>query len=241
MKPAAPTRTVTFAEGSSFPSIQHAKDALLAYAIQEGFSFKVRKAESVRYLAVCRHATESSCPFRVRINWRKRRQEAIVSIFRPHTCSPVLHRDWKVMSSVKYLAPAHRETIVGSPGTVKARDIAEAEMRRGNLIAPKQAWRVLKAVQKDAAKAAGVDISEVAGPGCGGKKRGRKKKEMTATTTTTETDANMTTEQQGGDGLGDANGPPVDDNTDQDQGGDDMQLAMQLETEIRNHQDAQCA
>jgi hypothetical protein len=134
------------------------------------------------------------------------------------------------MSSVKYLAPAHRETIVGSPGTVKARDIAEAEMRRGNLIAPKQAWRVLKAVQKDAAKAAGVDISEIAGPGCGGKKRGRKKKEVA---TTTEVDAEHL--QQGGDGLGDAN-EPADDNPDQDQGGEDMELAMQLETEIRNHQ-----
>jgi transposase len=84
--------------GSSFATLEAAKDALIRYTLARGLSYKVRSSEKRRYIVLCR---SNNCPFRIRINTTD--SGAKVTISEPHTCPVDTHYDWRPPKSLKSL------------------------------------------------------------------------------------------------------------------------------------------
>lgn len=135
-----------FGEGSRFPTMNDARDALLNHIANRGESYVVDKSERERYTVRCRAG--AACPFYVRIGWRRKEQRACVSVYRPHTCSPDTHQNWSRTSSVRYLAAKHRESFLTNR-SLKPKDIQAVELLEGNTVSTAQAWRALKSLESD--------------------------------------------------------------------------------------------
>lgn len=135
-----------FEVGDTFPTLKEAQQALLRHMAHHKLSYRVKKSESNRYIAVCRSG--DSCTFYVRLSWRNREQNAAIATYRPHTCNPETHDNWPAASSVKYLSEKHHEAFSVNPN-LKPADIKRLELEQGNRVTFKQAWRTLKCVKQD--------------------------------------------------------------------------------------------
>lgn len=144
--PTAPLLPSPYAIGTTFPSMQEAREALLHYTIAHNLSYTVSRADSVRYIIKCRSNT---CPFRLRVTLRKSDNRAVVTVSRPHNCPPEIHKGWRWASSVKYLAAKHRESFQENGGRVNVAELRELELKAGNDVSEKQIWRARKAIAKE--------------------------------------------------------------------------------------------
>ena len=135
-----------FEVGNEYPTLKDAQQALLLHIANQKLSYRVKKCEASRYIAVCRG--DKNCTFYVRISWRNKHQDAIVSTYNPHTCNQETHENWPATSSVKYLAGKHRAAYRVNPD-MKPADIRRLELEEGNHVTFKQAWRTLKIVRQD--------------------------------------------------------------------------------------------
>ncbi|KAI2200961.1 hypothetical protein LOZ18_002759 [Ophidiomyces ophidiicola] len=132
-----------YAIGTVFPNMQEAREGLLHYTISQNLSYTVSRADSTRYIIKCRCAT---CPFRLRVTLRKSDKQAVVTVSRPHECSAEVHRGWRWASSVKYLAEKHKEFFKDNGGKLRVAELRELELKAGNDVSEKQAWRARKAI-----------------------------------------------------------------------------------------------
>ncbi|KAF7181442.1 hypothetical protein CNMCM7691_000660 [Aspergillus felis] len=134
-----------FEVGMIYPSMEEAREALLCHTIAKHESYRVYKSDARRYMTRCR---SRDCNYMVRISWRKKRCEAFVSMYRPHTCSPDTHGNWRPAASVNYLVPTYQSLVQGSSQPTAAQ-ILEIERRRGNPIPYHQGYRTLKAIERN--------------------------------------------------------------------------------------------
>ena len=121
--------------GSTFNSIDEARDILLRYTVARGLSYRVESSDRKRkYILACR---SKECKFCLRISIAKS-GTAQTTASSPHTCPPEIHEVWKPASSVKYLRSRHQ-------GASTAKEIRGLERSSGNNISYKQSWRPSKA------------------------------------------------------------------------------------------------
>lgn len=88
--------------GTTWNCIADARLDVLQWAVKNGLSFEVKKADKQRWLAVCRNT--KICDFRIRISMSTKLQIAKLSVLIPHTCPTATHYGWRAPSSVKLLA-----------------------------------------------------------------------------------------------------------------------------------------
>ncbi|KAF4237542.1 hypothetical protein CNMCM6805_006873 [Aspergillus fumigatiaffinis] len=144
--PPRPSGTgAVFEVGMIYPSMEEAREALLCHTIAKHESYRVYKSDARRYMTRCRNR---DCNYMVRVSWRKKRCEAFVSMYKPHTCSPDTHGNWRPAASVNYLAPTYQSLVQGSSKPTAAQ-ILEIERRRGNPIQYHQGYRTLKAIERN--------------------------------------------------------------------------------------------
>ncbi|KMP00240.1 hypothetical protein DIZ76_012146 [Coccidioides immitis] len=137
-----------YALGTSFPTMQEAREAILHYTIAQNLSYTVSRADSTRYIIKCRCAT---CPFRLRITMKKNKddQQAVVTVSRPHNCPPEVHKGWRWASSVRYLVAKHKESFKEKGGRMLVSELRELELKAGNDVSEKQAWRAKRAIASE--------------------------------------------------------------------------------------------
>ncbi|KAG2019078.1 hypothetical protein GB937_005369 [Aspergillus fischeri] len=133
-----------FEVGMIYPSMEEAREALLCHTIAKHESYRVYKSDARRYMTRCRNR---DCNYMVRVSWRKKRCEAFVSMYKPHTCRPDTHDNWRPAASVNYLAPTYQSLVQGGSKPTAAQ-ILEIERRRGNPIQYHQGYRTLKAIER---------------------------------------------------------------------------------------------
>ncbi|XHG07747.1 hypothetical protein AWENTII_013014 [Aspergillus wentii] len=144
--PQGPSTTGSvFEAGMIFPSIQEAREALLTHTVAAHESYRVYKSDARRYMTRCR---SRDCDYMVRITWRKKRCEAYVSIYKPHTCSPDTHDNWRPAASINYLVPNYQSLFEGNTKPTAAQ-IQAIEQYKGNTIHYHQGYRTLKAIERN--------------------------------------------------------------------------------------------
>jgi hypothetical protein len=77
----------TMQKGDRFESIAAAYDAIKAYILNQGESFKTVASDKKRYMLACK---DKACGFKIRV-WHSTKDGAIITTFEPHLCSPVTH------------------------------------------------------------------------------------------------------------------------------------------------------
>lgn len=92
----------TIEVGKTWDSIADGRMAVFRWAVDNGLSFSVKKADKQKWLAVCRDT--DICNFRIRISVSKKRNIAKLTVLVPHTCPAATHRGWRAANSVKVLA-----------------------------------------------------------------------------------------------------------------------------------------
>ncbi|KAK2797071.1 hypothetical protein FQN51_008843 [Onygenales sp. PD_10] len=130
-----------YAVGTTFPSIKEARDILLQYTVEQSLSYKIVKSDASRYSLAC---LSKECPFHLHVNYSKRKKAVVVSVYRPHTCSPETHRDWKMSRSMRYLVPRLSGAYNNSNDPLKPRQIQASEILKGTPLKYHQAWRARK-------------------------------------------------------------------------------------------------
>ncbi|KAK2809376.1 hypothetical protein FQN50_003835 [Emmonsiellopsis sp. PD_5] len=133
--------TNPYAVGTTFPSIKEARDILLQYTVEQSLSYKIVKSDASRYSLAC---LSKECPFHLHVNYSKRKKAVVVSVYRPHTCSPETHRDWKMSRSMRYLVPRLSGAYNNSNDPLKPRQIQASELLKGTPLKYHQAWRARK-------------------------------------------------------------------------------------------------
>ncbi|EEP75591.1 predicted protein [Uncinocarpus reesii 1704] len=141
-----PPRANPYAIGTTFPTMQEAREAILHHTISQNLSYSVSRADATRYIIKCRCST---CPFRLRVTLRKGDGQAVVTVSRPHNCSPEVHKGWRWASSVKYLVAKHKEAFKDKGGRMLVSELRELELKAGNDVSEKQAWRARKAIANE--------------------------------------------------------------------------------------------
>ncbi|PGH16966.1 hypothetical protein AJ79_01350 [Helicocarpus griseus UAMH5409] len=130
MEPTTPTLSVhtmtasPYTIGTTFPTIQDARDAVLRYTVDQKLSYRIVKSDATR----------------------RKKKLVIVSVYRPHTCPPETHENWKMASSMQYVVPRLARSFHANP-TLKAADIQELELLGGRRLKYHQAWRARKQLE----------------------------------------------------------------------------------------------
>ena len=88
--------------GKTWDCLADGRMAVLRWAVDNGLSYEVKKADRQKWLAVCRNT--DICDFRIRINMSKKLHIAKLTVFVPHTCPSITHYAWRSANSVKVLA-----------------------------------------------------------------------------------------------------------------------------------------
>ena len=95
--------------GTRFSSVEEGKQAVLAYMVEQGLSYKVSKAARVWWVAVCKI---KDCLFRIciaRDNGRAR-----ITKWEEHNCSYSTHDDFRKAHLVAYFASQHQAAVVNN-------------------------------------------------------------------------------------------------------------------------------
>src|SRR6267378_1382714 len=95
-----------YTKGTSFESLEAAKDALLRHTVARGLSYKVLRSDKARsrYLVSCL----SSCSFQIRIGPNASGGVMTTAVV-PHSCPPETHSNWRQARSVKSLRSRHQD------------------------------------------------------------------------------------------------------------------------------------
>lgn len=102
-----------------FESIDAARQAIRAFVLDNGESFKVVASDKKRYIIRCK---DHACGFRIRAH-RSKGQIVSITKINPHSCSPATHYKSKQSQSVDYLMPHHRAAVIDN------RNITVAQIR----------------------------------------------------------------------------------------------------------------
>lgn len=124
--------------------MEKAKKEVLAWAVENGVSYKVSKAASTFWVAVCR---ARDCSFKVRI--AKDRDGARITKMEDHNCPYHTHQNFRLAHSVGHLSSLHRAAVVDNR-TITSRQIQSNErLQHVNMISYKQAWRTREKLRQD--------------------------------------------------------------------------------------------
>lgn len=125
-----------------FESVNAAREAIRRYVLDDGESFKLVKSDKKRFSI---RRKDQDCGFRIRA---AKSSKGIVSItvFKPHSCSPVVHYNNKQAHSVAYLTEHHRASIIDNPRITAAQILSNECLQFSNNINYKQAYRTIQAV-----------------------------------------------------------------------------------------------
>lgn len=83
--------------GDHFPTIAAAREAIQQFVLYAGESYRTELSDKKRYTICCKNST---CPFRIRANLAQKKNEAVITVFIEHACSPVVHYKSKQSQSV---------------------------------------------------------------------------------------------------------------------------------------------
>ena len=122
---------------------------MFKWAVENNLSFEVKKADSHKWIAVCKQP--DICKFRARINVSKKQHEAKLTVLEHHTCPAATHYDWRAGNSVRVLAanPLSVAAVVDDR-KIKSRQIQTIErLQRGHKISYQQAYRTREKIRGD--------------------------------------------------------------------------------------------
>jgi hypothetical protein len=99
--------------GDQFDSINAARNAIKAFVLDQGESFKTVASDKHRYIIRCK---DKPCNFCIRATLHKKKGNtaplASITQFKPHTCSPAVYYHSRQSQSVEYLASHHRASVL---------------------------------------------------------------------------------------------------------------------------------
>ena len=93
----------------SFETMAKAREAITRFLLNAGQSYKVYKGDSKRYILICK---DKDCGFKIRASYLKKHEAAVITILKPHTCSPIVHFENPHASAVSYLSDRHRASVI---------------------------------------------------------------------------------------------------------------------------------
>jgi hypothetical protein len=130
--------------GDRFESIEAACEAVKAFILDQGESFRTVASDKTRYILRCK---DKPCSFRIRATLHKKdskigRTTTPVSITRlkPHTCSPATHYSTKQSQSVEYLVGHHRASVIDNRNITVAQIRSNERLQFNNKISYMQAY-----------------------------------------------------------------------------------------------------
>ena len=97
--------------GSTFPSIQTAKDTIKTVLAEAQESWKATHSDKTRFNIICK---ETTCNFRIRVTQSKRNGVCITHNI-PHSCGPATHFTATNTHSLQFLIPHHRAAVIDNP------------------------------------------------------------------------------------------------------------------------------
>jgi len=134
--------------GTSFDSLDEAKQAITRWVVDRGESFKVFKSDPKRcWVIVCRDKT-AKCPFRIRVN-RDKKGKASLTVLERHTCPANSHGGFRKTNSVAILAsdPEIIAALTNDPKLRPKEIQREARHRLGSNVSYQQSWRTKKYIK----------------------------------------------------------------------------------------------
>lgn len=134
--------------GTSFDSLDEAKQAITRWVVDRGESFKVFKSDPKRcWVIVCRDK-EANCPFRIRVSTDKV-GKASLTVLERHTCAANSHGGFRKTNSVALLAsdPEIVAALTNDPKLRPKEIQREAQFRLGNNVSYQQSWRTKKHIK----------------------------------------------------------------------------------------------
>lgn len=129
--------------GTTFPTIQDARKAILRYTVEQSLSYRIVKSDMTRYSLACR---AESCTFHLYCNYSRKKKLVIVSVYKPHTCPPETHENWKMARSMQYVVPRLARSFHANR-SLKPSEIQESELLNGHRLKYHQAWRARKQLE----------------------------------------------------------------------------------------------
>ncbi|KKZ63580.1 hypothetical protein EMCG_02117 [[Emmonsia] crescens] len=129
--------------GTTFPTIQDARKAILRYTVEQSLSYRIVKSDMTRYSLACR---AESCTFHLYCNYSRKKKLVIVSVYKPHTCAPETHENWKMARSMQYVVPRLARSFHANR-SLKPSEIQESELLNGHRLKYHQAWRARKQLE----------------------------------------------------------------------------------------------
>lgn len=128
--------------GSTFPSIQAAKDAIKTVLAEAQESWKATHSDKTRFNIICKDAT---CNFRIRVTQSKRNGVCITHNT-PHSCGPATHFAATNTHSLQFLIPHHRAAVIDNPKISTKQLQSNERLQYSNQIPYLQAYRVKQAI-----------------------------------------------------------------------------------------------
>ena len=95
---------------NQFNSILEAQEAIRRYVLDNGESFKLAKSDKRQFSIGCKDA---KCGFGIRAS-KSSKEVVSITVFKPHTCSPVVYYKNKQAHSVVYLLGHHQASIINN-------------------------------------------------------------------------------------------------------------------------------
>lgn len=130
--------------GTRYTSLAVAKMAILEWIVDNGQSFKVSKAASTVWVALCR---DNGCSFRVRIMANE--DGARITKFTEHNCPHSTHQGFRQANSVSLLAKRHRSTVVDNRNITPKQLKSNEKVQNANQIPYLQAWRTREVLRQE--------------------------------------------------------------------------------------------
>ena len=87
-----------------FVALADAKASITATLLDAHLSYTVYKSDVSRLILKCKY---ESCTFAVRAIYSPKEEHAIVSVYKPHICAPVIYAHFKGNKTVKYFKKHH--------------------------------------------------------------------------------------------------------------------------------------
>jgi MuDR family transposase len=79
-----------------FESVAAARTAITKFVLDQGESYKLVKSDKARFVICCK---DSECKFCIQAT-RSAKEVVLITVFKPHTCSPTIHYKSKQSQSV---------------------------------------------------------------------------------------------------------------------------------------------
>jgi MULE transposase domain/MuDR family transposase len=145
---ASTSTSISIEKGQSFSSLTAAKAAIKQAISSRHESYIVHYSDKKRFRIICPQRGGSNCNFQVRAT-NSKRHGAIITHYKPHTCSPATHFTAKNTHSLQFLLPHHRAAIIDNPSISVKQIQSNEHLQFYNKISYRQAHRVKEAALQE--------------------------------------------------------------------------------------------